>query len=105
MVSYLQKLGIYWILGIILLLVQNSNILALFSIPTLLVLILVKFFLAGPFLASTPFFLLGLWFWFLYVVYHDTNEIGVNENWWLAPFFLGPIGGTIYYFATKDKRM
>lgn len=48
--------------------------------------------------------LIGVSFWFYYVVYNDAKAIGVNENWWIAVFFLGPIGGILYYYTTKEKR-
>ena len=47
---------------------------------------------------------IAFWGWFVYIVYMDAQEIGANENWWIASLLLGPLGATIYYFKTKEKR-
>lgn len=89
MVSYIKKLGIYWLYLIILFL------LILWPLPVGI------FILISLLLWPIS---IGIWLWFLYVVYHDAQKIGVNENWWLIALFLAQIGGTIYYFVTKDER-
>lgn len=90
MATYLQKLGVYWIIAILLTAVKffPDFILSLhWGIGLLLVSLLV-----------------GSWLWFIFVVYYDAQEIGVSENWWVATFFFGPIGATIYYLKTKNER-
>lgn len=39
-----------------------------------------------------------------WAIYYDAKERGLNENYWLLAFFLGPLGTAIYYFIAKDKK-
>lgn len=94
MATYLQKLGIYWIIFLIGIF---SRLFSSFikTLPEILISVFGLVFVYLP---------LAIYFWFLFVVYRDAQEIGVNENWWVAVLLLGPIGATIYYLKTKDQR-
>lgn len=35
--------------------------------------------------------------WMSYAIYNDAVNRGMNENWFLLQFFLGPIGLGLYY--------
>ncbi len=43
---------------------------------------------------------------FCFIVYYDAKARNLNENYWLLIFFLGGIGGLIYYLvASKTKQI
>ena len=42
--------------------------------------------------------------WMVWETDKEAKVIGVNKFWWVAVFFLGPVGATIYYFMTNKER-
>jgi hypothetical protein len=38
----------------------------------------------------------------MHAVFEDSFEHDMDEDWWMAVFFLGPAGLLMYYFAREE---